>query len=197
MSHHIYHTSGFILGSSAVGEGSRAFRIFTRDLGLVRANAQGVRYQKSKLRYSLHDFSFCELSLVRGKERWRLTGASKQVDLFGELRGSAEMLAVFARVFSLLDRLLSGEEKNELLWSYLEEAAKFAVLKAQPLPLVRNFEYILVLRVLSSLGYLGTSPDTRVFVESPYWSDALLSDMDTVTPRILTEINRSIKASQL
>ncbi len=195
--HHIYHTSGFILGSNASGEANRAFRIFTKDLGLVKASAQGVRHLKSKLRYSLHDFSFCELSLVRGKELWRVTGASKHINIYEALRSNPEMLAVFARVFALLERLLSGEEKNTVLFDYLSEAIRFALSKKQSPELVRNFEYILVLRVLSSLGYLGTSPETSLFVGSPYWSDDLLADMNPVMGRILQEINKSLKETQL
>lgn len=195
--HYIYHTSGFILGSSASGEANRSFRVFTKDLGLIKASAQGVRYLKSKLRYSLHDFSFCELSLVRGKEFWRVTGASKNIDIYEALSGDREMLAVFARVFALLDRLLSGEEKNTSLFEYMDEAVRFAFSKKQSSELVRNFEYILVLRILSSLGYLGTSPDTSPFVGSPFWSDDLLVSMGNLMPRVLKEINESLRESQL
>lgn len=197
MSHHIYHTPGLILGSVASGEANRLFRIFTKELGFISASAQGVRFLKSKLRYGLQDFSFCEMSLVRGRESWRVTGAVKRENLFETLRESPDMRAVFARVFSLLERLLSGEEKNERLWNYLEEAMRFATLKKQPAEMVRNFEYILVLRVLACLGYLGASPDSASFVESPYWSDDLLIKIGSLLPSITQEINRSLKESQL
>lgn len=197
MSHHIYHTPGFILSSSPFGEANRSFRIFTKDLGFLAASAQGVRYLKSKLRYSLHEFSFCELSLVRGREFWRVIGAVKQDDLFEVFRNNPEMFAVFGRVFSLLLRLLSGEEKNEKLFEYLEEAVLFARAKKCSAELVRNFEYILVLRILSSLGYLGSSPDAISFVESPFWSDGLLVKMNSCMPSILGKINQSLRESQL
>lgn len=197
MSHHIYQTRGFVLSSSHFGEANQTFRIFTKDLGLISASAQGVRLLKSKLRYSIHEFSYCDISLVRGKEFWRVTGVSKHTDLFEEFRESKETLLMFARVFSLLLRLLSGEEKNENLFQYVEEAVLFAKGKAQPPELLRYFEYILVLRILFSLGYLGSSPDTLAFVESPYWSEELLVKMKKLTPNILNEINRSLKESQL
>ena len=177
--------------------GNACEEVFTKELGLINASAQGVRYLKSKLRYSLHDFSFAELSLVRGKEFWRVTGAIKQINIHEALRGNPEIRAVFTRVFALLDRLLSGEEKNENLFNYLSEAVRFALAKKDSDILVRNFEYILVLRILFSLGYLGSSPDTSVFVESPFWSDDLLADMNPVMARILEEINKSLKESQL
>ncbi|MSU55148.1 MAG: DNA repair protein RecO [Candidatus Taylorbacteria bacterium] len=197
MSHHLYHTPGFILGSHVSGEANRVFRIFTKDLGLVRATAQGVRYLKSKLRYSLQDFSYVDLSLVRGQEVWRITGAVKKDDLFTVFREDSYTLAVFGRVFSLLERLLSGEDKNERLWQYLEEAVLFAVSKKRSAELVRNFEYILVLRILGSLGYLGQSPETFTFVESPYWSEELLLGLNDSIPLVVGEINKSLRETQL
>ncbi|MBI2476163.1 MAG: recombination protein O N-terminal domain-containing protein [Candidatus Taylorbacteria bacterium] len=195
--HHLYHTPGFILASSPFGEANLSFRILTRDLGLIGASAQGVRFLKSKLRYTVHNFFYGELSLVRGRERWRVTGVSKSTDLYCEFRDRPETLLVFARVFSLLLRLLSGEEKNEELFRHVEEAVLFARAKKLSAKLSRDFECILVLRILWSLGYLGSSPDTAVFVESPFWSDELILKMETLTPKILAAINRSLKESQL
>ncbi len=75
--HHIYHTEGIILSSSNFGEAGKYYNIFTRDLGMVHASAQGVRKMSSKLRYVLQDFSYIKLDLVVGKNIFRITTASK------------------------------------------------------------------------------------------------------------------------
>jgi len=54
--HHIHHTEGIILESRNFGEGGKYYSIFTRDLGMVYASAQGVRKMSSKLRFILQDF---------------------------------------------------------------------------------------------------------------------------------------------
>jgi recombinational DNA repair protein (RecF pathway) len=126
-----------------------------------------------------------------------VTGAIKRENLFEVLREEPEIFAVFSRVFALLARLLSGEEKNEKLFEYLEEAVKFTRGKKQRTELVRSFEYVLVLRILSCLGYLGSSPDTMSFVESPFWNDEILEKMNKCMPSVLGEINKSLKESQL
>lgn len=201
MSHHIYHTEGFILGSTAFGEANRHFKILTKDFGLIQASAQGVRFLKSKLRYSLQDFSFCELSVVRGREFWRITGASKKFNLREASGISTEASLVFVRVFALLGRLLRGEEKNLELYSHIESAAFF--LRNDNLSsrlssnLIRNFEYVLVLRILSRLGYLGISPDSLAFVESLHWNEELLIRMSRAVPMVIREINNSLKAADL
>jgi DNA repair protein RecO (recombination protein O) len=59
--HHIYHTEGFILSSRNVGEANKILTIYTREIGFVKALAQGVRLVKSKLRFALHDFSYTNI----------------------------------------------------------------------------------------------------------------------------------------
>jgi len=63
--HHIYHTHGFILSSRNNGEANRMLMIYTREMGLIRAVAQGIRLHKSKLRFTLQDFSYVNVDLVR------------------------------------------------------------------------------------------------------------------------------------
>ena len=70
--HTIFETDCFVISSSPQGEANKQLDLLTRDFGLIRATAQGVRWLKSKLRYSLTDFSFTHASLVRGKEFWRV-----------------------------------------------------------------------------------------------------------------------------
>lgn len=195
--HHIHHTSGFVLAGDAVGEASRVFKIFTKDLGFITASAQGVRLLKSKLRYNIDNFTFCDLSAVRGKEFWRLTGAAQRINLYEEFHHDPEILTIFLRVFSLLERLLSGEEKNQNLWDCLEQAVLFAQTKNLTAKLALNFECVLVLRALHTLGYLGISPDTEPFIKSPYFTLDLLIKMNSHIPRVLGEINQSLKESQL
>ncbi len=80
----IQTTPGFIIDSRAYGEAGKMLFIFTRDLGLVMAVAQGIRFERSKLRPFTQDYSFGEFSFVRGKEMWRLTSA-QEFDESGEL----------------------------------------------------------------------------------------------------------------
>jgi hypothetical protein len=79
--HSINTTDGFIIDSKPYGEAGKILSIFTRDLGLVTTTAQGIRLEKSKLRYSAQLYSFGTFSFVRGKEFWRLTNAEETAPL--------------------------------------------------------------------------------------------------------------------
>jgi len=75
VSYHIYTTRGIVLSERPVREADRIYTIITRDLGLVQATALGVRKEASKLRGALEPFVLSKISLVRGKEHWRITSA--------------------------------------------------------------------------------------------------------------------------
>ena len=62
-----------MLSEKSIGEANRIYTIMTRDLGLVRAMATGVRKETSKLRGNIEPFSLASISFVKGKNYWRLT----------------------------------------------------------------------------------------------------------------------------
>lgn len=195
--HHIYTTEGFILRSANFGEANKFYFIFTKEFGLVKAAAQGVRLLKSKLRYGLEDYSLAKVALVRGRDVWRLTSAESIFTLKTFLKDDQTKFVLMTRIFSLLSRLLHGEEKNPFLFDSLREGVDF-LSKAQMSPTeLTNFEYILALRVLSSLGYLGTQTDFVQFTESPFFSTGLLAKMGEIKSMAILEINKSIKETHL
>jgi recombinational DNA repair protein (RecF pathway) len=192
MSHTIHTTEGFILKSANFGEANKYYFIFTKEFGLIRASAQGVRFLKSKLRYGLEDYSFCQVSVVRGREIWRLTSAEKKLDLKDK-----EKLLLLSRIFFLLLRLLHGEEKNDLLFDSVREGMTFLANNELSLADLGNLECILALRILSSLGYIGRLGDFDKFTVSPYFTLDLLKEMNTLKTRAILEINKSLKETHL
>lgn len=196
MSHTIYTTEGFILKSVNFGEANKYFFIFTREFGLIKAAAQGVRLLKSKLCYGLEDFSLTQISVVRGREIWRLTSAEKKLKLI-----EIEKLVLLSRIFSLLLRLLHGEEKNVLLFESVKEGLlfleKYNMQDKNKEEVLANFECIMALRILSSLGYIGKLGDFDQFTTSPYFTPELLVAMSTLKSRAIMEINKSLQETHL
>ncbi|MES2023410.1 MAG: DNA repair protein RecO [Patescibacteria group bacterium] len=192
--HHIYHTEGIILGSKAYGEAGKCYYIFTKDLGMIFASAQGVRKISSKLRYVLQDFSYIKLDLVRGKDFWRLTSASK-TNALENISKNPETFAVVFNVSRLLKRLLAGEEKNEILFTDLING--FSVLeKAENKEDLQNIEAIIVLRVLHNLGYIGGSEKLSALIQSPF-EENLIFEAGKSRTKMLSEINKALKETHL
>jgi len=182
--HHIYHTEGIILRSRNFGEDSKYFYIFTRELGMVIASASGVRKPSSKLRFILQDFSYLNFDLVRGRDFWRLTSAGKT----GELENLTKSFEVYRRISNigrLLGRLLPGEEANPALFDNL--VAGFKTLEiAERDHDVKNTEIVIVLKILSGLGYLA-APEVEDLVEK----------IKTDERQVLTLINQVLKETHL
>ena len=132
MSYHVYTTRGIILAQYPTGESDRIYRIMTRDFGMVHARALGVRKENSKLRGSLEPVSLSIVSLVRGKEYWRLTSA----EFTKKIKKSQPLL--------LLEKLVVGEVPQAELFDDVEKHLDSA-------------ETVLVSRILYHLGYLKES----------------------------------------
>lgn len=185
MSYHIYQTEGFVIESLDKGESNKLLTIFTKDLGLIHASAQGLRTLKSKLRYSLQELSYSTIALVRGKEMWRITNARKLISLY-DRRLPLQLRRMIARILAFVKRLMPEEGKNEELFSLLQELSGFCFnergvfLTPDMQPSLQNIEateLLTKLRILRLLGY-GTS---QIFLEK-------LSQSATLTQDVLTEL---------
>ena len=181
--HHIHHTEGIILSSKNYGETGKYYAVFTRDLGMIYAGAQGV----------LQDFSYVKMDFVRGKDFWRITSASKTNKL-DSLKKDKEKLKIFSNVATLLKRLLAGEDQNKALFEDLLEGLFF--LEKKNCDLSEDIEATIVLRILNSLGYIGSSNEFKDVIETPF-GDSLLALSLKKRKRIFAEINRALKETHL
>lgn len=190
--HHIYHTEAYVLGSSPKGEDSKLLRLYTRELGLVYAHAQGLRKLSSKLRFTLQDFSLASVDLVRGREIWRVTTATP-VHSYAAIRKDHSKETILARVHSLLVRLVIGEEPNDEIYGILTET--YGMLeKPHTRDEYRALELFAVARILIALGYLPreTMGDMTLFGEMPEsFRDSAFQH------RLIRDINQALTATQL
>ena len=192
--HHIYHTQGLILGSKSFGEAGKRYFIFTRDLGMVMASAQGVRKMSSKLRFILQDFSYLKIDLVRGQNFWRVTSASK-TNILENINKQSKTLLIFANISRLLRRLLPDEDPNESLFTDFLNGL-LILEKSKTKEELSNVEAIIVLRILNNLGYLGGNDIVKNFIKSPLEQD-LVYEVAKSRVKILSEINKALKETHL
>ncbi len=191
--HHIYHTEGIILSSKNFGEAGRYYSIFTRDLGMIYASAQGIRKISSKLRFILQDFSYIKIDLIKGKDFWRITSASKTNKLEDLIR--PEVFGVCVNISKLLKRLLAGEDPNKELFTDLLDGLTILE-KAETIDELRNIEAIIVLRILNNLGYIGGNEILKDFIRSPFEKE-LIFEVSKSRTKILHQINKALRETHL
>jgi len=191
--HYIYHTEGIILGSKNYGEAGKYYSIFTRDLGMVFASAQGVRKMSSKLRFVLQDFAYVKIDLVQGKDFWRLTSASKTNKLEQIVKNSGTF-EVFFNIAKLLKRLLAGIEPNEAL--FVDLINGLTVLEKAKVEHLRNVEAVIVLRILDNLGYIGGDKALQNITKSPF-EENLIFEFSKSRSQALRQINKALKETHL
>ncbi|MFA6397559.1 MAG: DNA repair protein RecO [Candidatus Paceibacterota bacterium] len=193
--HHIYHTEGFIVSGNNLGEANKFINIFTRDFGMISVFAQGIRKTSSKLKFSLQDFSYSKIDIVRGKDFWRITNAEKLVLLENLVKDEKKFLLV-AKIFKLLKRLCHGEEKNEELFEKLIEGFNFLEKENLNEKELGGLEIILVLKTLFYLGYLDNKNGSSVFVDSLI-NKNLIEEVELKKRSLILEINKSLQETQL
>ena len=193
----IITTPAIIVRSRNSGENGRIFSLFCRELGLIKAHAQGVRKANSKLRSHLADFSLAKVSLVRGKNFWRLTGASAEKNYFQIFKSKPSKLKTTANVIRLLERLLPGEEKNEVLFDLIKAGFDFLENLLAEKVIILAFETALVLRILHRLGYVQKHQHISPFAETNNWDEKILTAIQPKIPQLITVINQSLHESHL
>lgn len=193
--HYIYTTKAIIIKSISIGEANKYYFLLTEDLGYIMASAQGVRLDKSKLKGHLQDFCFVSVSLVKGKVIWRITSVDtiEQGDFINDIN----KLIAIKNVFSLLIRLLHGEEKNEQLFFSLESFYNFLLKNKLSQDNIINLETITVLRVLYHLGYFKKSFDLIDFVKDNNLSVKELDIFNNFKKVAIFDINSALDETHL
>ncbi len=197
-----YRTEALVLTSRASGEANRFVYLFTRDLGLVGAMAQGVRGAHSKMRPHLGLFSHVRISLVRGKEMWRITNAIALRNIGGEAAAHPVALMSMVRLVGVVRRLVHGEEGDPRLYELLISGLVAIVAVANRDDTGRTdthrvIEWVAVARILRQLGYLRGDALKWPFLEGDAFDEAVLSSVRIRARPLVEAINESLRASQL
>lgn len=124
-----YTTPAIVIDSFEQGEHDMVYRLFTREFGMLLAHAKSVRKLESKLRAHVVPRSVSLVTLVHGREVWRLVGAqeeSRPVNLIEEVahllrrfvRGEGAHKALFDRLLAFMREAPSFDERKARLLLY-------------------------------------------------------------------------------
>lgn len=187
-----YTTQAIVCGTYDRNTADRSYRLFTRELGMLYANARSVRKEESKQRQALADFSHIKVSLVKGKGGWKIGSVVEIKNYYGHAVDQAARGSV-VKIIRLIRRFVTGEETQvDLFDEYIRALDFFAEERVER----KCFEHVFVQRILAQLGYIKSSDVPEQFREIALASIAT----DEVCIRdkaIAHSIERAQNASQL
>lgn len=184
MAYSTYTTEAIVCGSRDRNTLDRSYLLFTRDGGMLYAEARAVRREHSKQRFALQDFSRVRISLIRGKAGWRVGSVEAQENFYA-IASSREARGSVVRLVKLIRRLARGEEPMVAVYDFTRSV--LAVLGGEVIDRPFAEAYIEV-HLLALLGYvaLPTLPP-----ELQAYDSALLSTLASPAHRRLLEEQRA------
>lgn len=199
MSHHKYTTEAFVINLRSRREADALVTLFTRELGVIQAVATGLRRLLSKMRMSVGQYSHIRVSVVQGKDFWRLTNAEPRDEYWGSFSKEAKLS--FARLSTFLARMMPAGEKHEEIFNHLIDCSNFLILlsKSNPKEIQRKselIELIFVLRALHGLGYLGNPTEWKYVLEGDI-TEEVLEHVEKDKKKALNKINSTLESSHL
>lgn len=186
----IYTTEGLIIESRIFGESNKIYFILTRDFGLIKATAQGVCKIESKQKFGLQTLSFSKISLVKGRDIWKITSAISLENVFSNLKEDRNKLNIFIRIISLIRKLLLEEEKEPIFFDVVEFLYKFLKTEnASNKDKLSSAELLTVMKILHTAGYLGDNKNFGNLLEVDDFNDETMNNIKRIKREMLREVN--------
>jgi len=124
-----YTTPSIVIESFDQGEHDRVYKLFTRDFGLIMTHAKSVRKLESKLRAHIQARGVSLVTVVKGREVWRLVGAEEKLNnnpfihdisqiTKRFIRGEGQHKILYDRLISFLNKSPNYDEKKARLLLY-------------------------------------------------------------------------------
>ncbi len=179
-----YTTEALVIESYDQGEHDRVYKLFTREFGLIMAHAKSIRKLESKLRAHTLPRSISLVTLVQGKDVWRLVGAQEQ----------QKSPKITHEIVQLIRRFIRGEGAHKALYdrmkSFMDKANQYDEKKLRVL-----INYIL----LVELGYADAkavgAKDIKEYIS---WSvDDLYTHLTLSYDKVRAHIQEVLKEMQL
>lgn len=146
-----YTTEAFVLRSYEQGEHDFVYKLWTRDFGIIFAVAKSIRKINAKLRSLVRKNDFLVVTLVKGRDVWRLVGAE-------EMKENSDIAN--SKTWSLEAKKIMGEAIGKFIeekktYKKLFEKLKTIFIEKDELGIleINKFKILLYYIVLVDTGY--------------------------------------------
>ena len=191
MSYQTYTTEAIVCGTFNRNTADRSYLLFTKEAGMLYAEARSVREERSRQRMALQDFSLVRVSLIKGKSSWKIGSIECKKNFFmmaedKAARGSVVLVSRFLR------RFYGVQEAAPVLFEYVAGALELLSKSTSN----RDYlEKIIQVRMLLELGYV----DDRLVPPEVQLDIAVLSKVSAIQklPELEILIDKAVSTSHL
>lgn len=143
-----YTTEAFILREYPQDENDFVYKVWTKDFGIIFVLARSIRKINAKLRMNAKKNEFLNMTLVKGRDVWRLTG----VEEIKENLGSSQY---FSEIKLLISETINRFLEEKKTYKKLFEKLKFLTICSNGLTQMDPFKLKILIYylVLVDTGY--------------------------------------------
>lgn len=195
MSYATYTTKAIICGSRDSNTSDKSYLLFTEELGMLWASAKSVRFEKSKQRCALQDFSLIRISLIQGKATWRIGSVEELSNPFLAASSRTGRGGV-SFIIKTIRRYVHGEVVLPRTFSDTVESLTAVSLTTDTHD-VEVYQQMFVFRLLSELGYVATHKEYAQVLSTPTIGGAVVLYDSSLDAYITKSIEHASQVSHL
>lgn len=204
-----FTTKSLIINHYINGEHDSMLKVYTEDFGLIMVLAKSLRKRDSKLKAHVRKYHYANLTLVKGREIYRLTGATeilhkKVTDDIKTKDSLINKQNLIAEISKLIERLYGGEIKQASLFNKIFNYINHYYNQDNNIEINSKIEYslyrmVIYATILIELGHMDANvlgvQDINEYKSMSI--DTLLLNASLYKNNINKELHRSIKESML
>lgn len=164
----LYKAEGIILSRRNIGEADRIVTVFTKEYGMLRLMAKGIRRVKSRRAPHLEVFTRCQLMIHKGGTLDSITEVSP-IEMYDDIRSDLSRISIAYLYCELISVLLGQSQEHTDIYNLLADA--LGVLNSSDSERRQMASREFTLELLWRLGFLPrtkrlTGEKLQAFVET-------------------------------
>ena len=191
--HTLHTTKAFVLQRYPQGESNFTYKLLTETLGLLYAHGQGVRELKSRNKYALCVGQISIITLVKGREVWRITGAQNE----NECSNLSENPLYMRKILQLVGKMLPVEDDSEKVFKIVEEC--FNESNKHDAETETVLETVTMFRLMDAFGFVARPIEEVTiaqFLDSEPISADLLTRATKYREALVSRVNNALEEAK-
>lgn len=141
-----YTTEAFILRDYPAYEADMNYKVWTKDFGIIYISARSIRKTNAKLRMQTKKHNFLNMTIVKGKDIWRLVGIE-------EIPNQTDNQKYFLEAKTIVAEVINRFVEEKKTYKKLFEKLKTVIFSGTKELEIKKLKLLIYYLVLVDTGY--------------------------------------------